>query len=102
MAVDKFSISMPEELVLALDEAAAEDGLTRSGVLREAASRYLASRESEALREERTRGVDAALDAFDEIAAEWGRDDRPGVDYLREIRGDRRVEDVFTNPGGTD
>jgi len=34
MAVDKFSISLPEELVASVDEIAAAGGLTRSAVIR--------------------------------------------------------------------
>ncbi len=99
MTVDKFSVSLPEELVVALDELAADEGLTRSGVLREAASRYVASREAEERRAERRRRVDSAIAAFDDIADEWGADERSGVDYLREIRGDLPASEVGTADG---
>lgn len=102
MTVDKFSVSMPQELVQEVDELAAKEGLTRSGVLREAAARYVASREAEARQAERAERIDEALAAFEEISTEWGADDLPGVDYLREVRGDRSRHAVGLGPGGTD
>lgn len=91
MAVDKFSVSMPEELVAALDGLAGEDGLTRSGVLREAAARYVTAREAERRETARRAGVESALEAFDAIAQAWGADGTSGNDYLSEIRGDEPV-----------
>jgi|GEM_PF-1697998 len=88
MAVDKFSISLPEQLVVGMDELAGREGVTRSAVIREAVTRYLSERESEAAEAARRERVGDALTGFDEIAAEWGADERSGLDYLREIRGD--------------
>lgn len=89
MAVDKFSVSMPEDLLADLDELAAAEGLSRSGVLREAATRYVAACKEEVRASRRRASVDRAIEAFEEIAADWGANDVSGVAYLREVRGDQ-------------
>ena len=89
MAVDKFSISLPEELVADVDEVARLDGLTRSGVIREAMSAYVAERRSAQYEQARRSRVARAIESFDAIAAEWGADERSGADYLAELRGEK-------------
>lgn len=88
MAVDKFSISLPQELVSDVDALAREDGLTRSGVIREATAEYVAARKSAGYEAARQRRVAAAIEGFDAIAAEWGADSVSGIDYLVGIRGE--------------
>ncbi|MDZ4168164.1 MAG: ribbon-helix-helix protein, CopG family [Coriobacteriia bacterium] len=88
MAVEKFSISLPDDLVIDIDELAVSEGLTRSGVIREAAATYVASRKSvqyERLRRER---IDSALAGFEQVAASWGQDDQTSLDHLRVLRGE--------------
>jgi len=86
MAVDKFSVSLPEELVASVDEIAAAGGLTRSAVIREATAEYVTRRATGEYAAERRRRVDAALAGFDRIAKEWGPDERSATDLLRELR----------------
>jgi len=88
MPVDKFSISLPEELVADVDDLAKADGLTRSGVIREAAEAYVAARQSADYEQRRRERIDDALAGLDVVASQWGADDRSSLDYLREIRGD--------------
>jgi predicted transcriptional regulator len=88
MAVDKFSISLPADLLVAVDDIAQADGLSRSGVIREATAAYVTARASAAYEAERTRRVGEALEGFDEVAAGWGADDRSSLELLRELRGE--------------
>ncbi len=88
MPVEKLSISLPEGLAHQLDALAAEDGVTRSYLLREATARYVASRATDAEAARRHAAVDRAVAGFDEVASLWGEDDRPGVEYLSDVRGD--------------
>ena len=87
MPVEKLSISLPEELAHQLDELAAEDGVARSFLVREATVRYVASHALEANEKRRRASVQRAVVGFDEVAAQWGEDDRIGVEYLADIRG---------------
>lgn len=86
MAVEKFSISLPEELVTSLDKIAVQDGLTRSAVIREVAAEYVAKRRSKAYEEERRKKIDGAIAGFERIAKQWGADERSAADVLREMR----------------
>ncbi|MDP2183670.1 MAG: ribbon-helix-helix protein, CopG family [Actinomycetota bacterium] len=88
MAVDKFSISLPRELVSNVDEIASADGLTRSAVIREATASYVAERRSGEYERRRRERMAAAQEGFDAIAGAWGSDETPGIAYLRELRGE--------------
>ena len=86
MAVEKFSISLPRGLAEQLDELARTDGSTRSSLIREATARYVTSRTADAEAQRHRASVGDALEGFDEVASLWGDDDRPGVEYLADIR----------------
>jgi len=88
MAVEKFSVSLPDDLVADVESIAEQDGLTRSAVIREATARYVAERKSVAYEAERRRRIGAAIEGFRTIADAWGSDERPSLSYLREVRGD--------------
>lgn len=88
MAVDKLSISLPQELLAEVDELAQAENLTRSAVIREGVAAYVAGRKSARRQQERRKRVDDALAGLDLIAQEWGADERDSLDYLREIRGE--------------
>jgi hypothetical protein len=88
MAVDKFSISLPEGLLAEVDEIALADGTNRSSVLREAAAEYVASRKAADRDEIRRQRVGTALHGFDGLAAEWGPDATTSLEYLAQIRGE--------------
>lgn len=86
MGVEKFSISLPEELAISLDEIAAADGLTRSAVIREVTAEYVAKRGSAAREAERRARIDGAIAGFERIAARWGPDERSVAEVLSEMR----------------
>jgi predicted transcriptional regulator len=90
--VDKFSISLPTDLVAELDEIALSEGSTRSAVIREAASEYVAARTSAESERSRKRRVATAMAGFDAIADDWGADSTTSLEYLLEIRGERGEE----------
>ncbi len=94
MPVDKFSVSLPQDLADSLEEIAREEGVSRSAVVREAASTYVAARAAAAQAAERERRVASAFDAFERIARTWGDDARSGLDYLAEMRGEPIAEPV--------
>jgi len=86
MAVEKFSISLPEELVADIDEFAGQDALTRSGLIREVIAEYASRRRSATYEEERHARILGAIEGFKRIAEEWGPDERTAVELLREVR----------------
>ncbi|MBA4370562.1 MAG: hypothetical protein C0418_03165 [Coriobacteriaceae bacterium] len=88
VAVDKFSISLPEDLVAEVDGIARSEGLTRSGVIREATAAYVTARTSATYEAERKARIQSAIDGFDAMAEAWGPDPKSSLEYLRELRGD--------------
>ncbi len=88
MAVDKFSISLPGDLLGDIDALAKVDGRSRSAVIREAAAAYVASRESARYEQARRERIDHALAGFEEVAARWGEDELTSLGHLRELRGE--------------
>lgn len=99
MAVDKFSISLPEDLLTEVDQIARADGVSRSAVIREAAAAYVSTRVSAAHELERSRRIDEALAGFDEVAGAWGADERSSLDLLRELRGDGGADEPVSENG---
>lgn len=96
--VAKVTISLPTDLLAAIDELAAVDGESRSFLIREAATRYVVhARETEAAAARRA-GVDAAMALMGEVGRMPVLDDRPGLDLLRELR----ANDDFATPNLAD
>jgi len=87
MAVDKITISLPAELVRAIDELSAEEGVSRSAIVREASARYVTERAGAAEAMRRRRAADEVLDALTELRRLTPIDDRPTLEILRELRG---------------
>ncbi len=85
MAVYKVNVSLPPELVEQIDCAAAEQGLSRSGFIAEASSRYVAELRETSAEEERVRRIDAAIASMKERGKLLPRD----FDYVGAIRKDR-------------
>ncbi len=89
----KVTVSLPEELLAAIDADALREGISRSGVVQEAAETYLAGKAAAA--EERYRRGMAAVAAMREMAARpKTRDPRPSLEILRELR----ANDGFVTP----
>jgi predicted transcriptional regulator len=99
MPVDKFSISLPEDLLTEVDQIARADGVSRSAVIREAAAAYVNTRISAAYEAERGRRIDEALKGFDEVAAAWGADERSSLDLLRELRDEGGADEPLRENG---
>lgn len=88
MPAEKISISLPQSLAGRIDELAAHDGVTRSFLIQEAAAQYVASREAVERHASIRASIASAIAGFDEIARNWGEDERSVLDYLAEIRGE--------------
>jgi predicted transcriptional regulator len=86
--VDKFSISLPEELASEVDAIAEADGLSRSAVIREATADYVAARRSADYEARRRETVDRAIAGFEDMARRWTGDSKRGLTYLDEIRAE--------------
>lgn len=84
----RVTISMPDELLLSLDAAARDDGVSRSDIVREAASLYMAERSVGARARRRQAAVDEGIAWLESVAAKPSVDARLGVEILREVRGD--------------
>jgi predicted transcriptional regulator len=87
-AVDmaKVTISIPDDLLARLDELAAGDAASRSGVLQEAASEYI-TRRSAAIQAEAWRArVQTAIDGFQALGGRPQTTSVSGLELLREIR----------------
>jgi metal-responsive CopG/Arc/MetJ family transcriptional regulator len=87
MAVYKVNISLPEGLVSEIDEAAGELGLTRSGFVAEATTRYVADVKNLSAEEQRRKDIQRAIDGFRRI-----RESHPAdfeFDFMAQIRKDR-------------
>jgi len=69
MAVYKVNVSLPEHLVSEIDEAASALGLSRSGFIAEASSRYVADVKNLSAEERRKKDIDRARAAIRRIAA---------------------------------
>ena len=69
MAVYKVNVSLTEELVTQIDEAASELGLSRSGFIAEASSRYITDVKNLSAEEQRKKDIDRAIASFRRIGA---------------------------------
>jgi len=85
VAVYKVNVSLPPGLVEQIDAIAAEQGLSRSGFIAEASSRYVAELAARAAEEERVRRIDKAIASMKERGKMLPRD----FDYVAAIRKDR-------------
>lgn len=84
----RVTVTLPDDLLAGLDAVAAEESLTRSDVVREAAATYLGVRKRSAEDEARRVAVEEGLKWLEELDKEPRLDDRPSLEILREIRGD--------------
>jgi hypothetical protein len=81
----KVNVSLPPELVAAIDESAAEHGMTRSGFIAEASARYVVELEGLSAEEKRKRDIDRAMANMKELGKKIPKD----FDYIAAIRSDR-------------
>jgi predicted DNA-binding protein len=82
----KISISLPDEILEALDAESRETGESRSLLIQEATAAYLGKSAEERAAERRKAGVERALAGFDDMRNRTPLDPRPTLEILREIR----------------
>lgn len=87
MHMARVNIIVPNELLDAIDQAAAEDNLSRSGLLQEAARAYLERRREARVAAERRARMEKAAMEMDRLAEKFGRWD--GVEMVRKFRDSR-------------
>jgi predicted DNA-binding protein len=83
----RITITLPDALLAELDKLAEAEGLSRSGIVREASAHYVAGALDEVAAERRRRAVEHTLATLDELRRAPVLDDRPSLEILREIRG---------------
>jgi len=90
LAAYKVNVSLPPELVAAIDVVAAERGLSRSGFIAEASAHYLADLQTLSAEDLRKRDIDRAIANMRERGKVIPRD----FDYvtaIRKARDERRI-----------
>lgn len=81
----KVNISLPDAMLDEVDSRATRAGLTRSGFIQEAASRYLTSLDESVAKRERTDRIRQALAQMREIAEHLPADTN-GTEIIRRFR----------------
>ena len=94
MATYKVNVSLPEHLVGEIDETASELGLSRSGFIAEASSRYVADVRNLSAEERRRKDIERARAGFERI----GRMIPADFDFAAQLRRDRERD---TPEGGS-
>lgn len=87
MAVEKITVSLPADLVAAIDRFSTEEGVSRSSVVAEAAAVWLSEREEAAAAARRHEAARALFELLDSLESVPPLDDTPPLDMLREARG---------------
>lgn len=87
MAVYKVNVSLPEVLVSEIDEAANALGLSRSGFIAEASSRYVADVKNLSAAEQRKKDIERAMAGMARIGAKLSKQDIQ--DLIDQTRRDR-------------
>jgi len=87
MATYKVNVSLPEDLVSEIDDAATELGLSRSGFIAEASSRYVTDLKNLSAEELRRRDIQRARATWRRIGATLTSDDIQ--DMMDRLRADR-------------
>ncbi len=87
VAVYKVNVSLPEDLVIEIDEAANALGLSRSGFIAEASSRYVTDVKNLSAAEQRQKDFERAFASFRRIGAKLSKQDIQ--DLMDQTRRDR-------------
>lgn len=87
MAVDKITVSLPASLVREIDLLSELEGVSRSQVVREAASLYVSDRTAAREAAARHAASERTLTLLNELRNRIPGDERPVLDILRESRG---------------
>ncbi|HAL30250.1 MAG TPA: hypothetical protein DCP20_05995 [Coriobacteriia bacterium] len=87
MAVYKVNVSLPEDLVSEIDEVAGDLGMSRSGFIAEASSRYVSDIKNLSAEERRSKDIQRALAGFARIGSKLTeRDIQDLIDHTRRDR----------------
>ena len=84
----RVTITLPEPMLERLDSIAEAEGLTRSDVVREAASSYLAGRDLEGARAARSAAVAEGVAWLEQTASLIPAEIPSSLDLLREVRAE--------------
>ena len=96
----RFTVSLPEQDLARIDELAAERGVSRSELVREASERYIAASEAAGEAERRKAAGERFLRHLDELQALPALDDRPTLEILRELRGPLAAREPWDDDPG--
>lgn len=86
--MSRVTVSLPADVLEQLDQIADADGVTRSDVIREASSHYLADREARKLADARDAAVAKGLRYLEDLAASASDDGASSLRVLHELRGE--------------
>ena len=86
----KINISIPQELLTVIDDEAGELGISRSGLIREASTRYIRSVRSDREAERRRLEIEAALKRMEAVGLAPDTDTTALVHEARAREDDRR------------
>jgi predicted transcriptional regulator len=87
MSTERVTITLPADVIAQLDEIAEARGLSRSGVVREASTRYIAGEREQDRAAQLATATTDLLGFLDELQSAPVLDDRPVLEILRELRG---------------
>lgn len=87
MGAYKVNVSLPEELVSVIDEVASDLGMSRSGFIAEASSRYIADIRNLSAEERRRKEIQRAIAGFRRIGSKLTEQDIQ--DLIDQMRRDR-------------
>lgn len=84
---ERVAVTLPASLVVEVDRIAAESGLTRSALIREASASYVAVRMEQNRKRTLLEATEDLLAFLEQIKGAPALDDRPTLEILRELRG---------------
>ncbi len=87
--VTRVTVTLPDDILVQLDEVAHAEGVTRSEVVREAASTYLAGRSRSLQARLRQEAVADGLSWLEAVGTSHAGDGESSLEVLRELRGGR-------------
>ena len=87
VAVYKVNVSLPEHLVSEIDEAAGALGLSRSGFIAEASTRYVADVKNLSAAEQRKKDIERAMAGMARLGSKLNKQDIQ--DLMDQVRRDR-------------
>lgn len=87
MSTERVTITLPADIIAQLDEIAEARDMSRSGVVREAAARYVAGERERDRAAQLQAATTDLLGFLDALQTAPVLDDRPVLEILRELRG---------------